>query len=318
MKFYSTFTKLINEVENNDKKFRRFIVLESVYAYELFEEAFSRIIDNGNLLEEVHKFTWSDIVDMFPRNWKYLKHLKKNKILCVIVSDHFTNQCNLRLTSEEVDQIDQHIKSTRGTFISSFDNEKDVGLVLVNSNLPFVELRIDLMHELVYFLQWDTGKKIKDFLGSQAFEIDDSLKEEVIKTLGISSFPEVSREELEAYANTIFYDIKMFFEENGSVLVHSYLAEIIRIAENRSKETSFPRYYAKVRSSLEKLSSSLGIRLVGLLNVSSFSYLLAIGFFRVGFTALKNHMFRLLREREEGRTPLRASFLLLFLSRSFL
>lgn len=279
-----TFNSLINQI-----KFET-LLFEDVYCLDIFQPLIDDVISKY-FANQTIKYTYRDLIKLLPNDWKGLKYFNKNKILNIIFCDQYTNQIKLNLTDIEIIDINNRFKSDNGLFVCDFCNDKSNGLLLIKSDVNYFKLNVILAHELIHFIQWETGKIIHNFLNEIQFEISDNDVNEISKFLNVSKEcvqkiinATIIPNELEAYSNSIFYELKQFCNEVNIPFNRLVISLICEMFKNKHCK-SFDQYFNQVKGDLTKH------KLEKLLQLNSFVFLLMVGYFNKGYNAFKNHIY---------------------------
>jgi hypothetical protein len=277
---------MICEILSSELNKQNSIITEHIYFDSLFKTLL--IYCNNYLMtsNELLKITYNDLNTLIDSHWSGKKYLNKHKELYILFYENLDKID--WILEEELNKIHERMKYDDGLFCSDFEKNQNVGLIILNE-IPYCEYKRVLMHELIHFLQWNTGKSIYQF---QTSVLDDKEVEEIGKLLkfDISTIQSMiahiqNARELESYCNNIFDYLKEFCKEHKLTFNKFVLRTICDCCYNKFDET-FPEYYKQV---IKNFKNNLGIEI----NFESkyMIYIMILGYFKHGYNSFKNHLF---------------------------
>ena len=169
---------MICEILSGELNKRNSIILEHVYFDSLFKDLIKYC--NNHLLysDDLLKKSYNELYDLIDPHWSGKKYLKKNKELYILFYENL-NQINW-LTENELNAINLRKQTDEGMFCSGFENNPNVGLIIINE-IPYAEYKRVLMRMSVknkFRMTYERGKA--DGKIEAAIErVEQTLKEKV-------------------------------------------------------------------------------------------------------------------------------------------
>jgi hypothetical protein len=223
------------------------------------------------------KIDYNQLIKLLNPNWSGIKKLSKTKELWLLDLDDLNNLSKY-LTENELSEINSRLKNDDGLFVADLKFNKNIGIIIINE-IPIKNYKRILMHELIHFFQWNTGKSIHQFINNeQQINISDTVKKEIsdILNIDLEKIDDILKyiqnvKELESLVNTIYNELKCFCEEHKlrfRLLTISSICESFKSAKN----ILFTQYYNDVIKKLDIFSD--------VLNLSCFKFLLLLRLFQ--------------------------------------
>lgn len=276
-----------NILREDREKQNRLLIFENVYMLEIFQNLINYCWDQILYHTDVVYIDYKKLMFLLPKNLNFKKYFNKNKSLFVLAASNYTNQCRLNLTRKEILEINEKFTFDKGLFLSDFDNDKTNSLLILKDSLYEYEFKNVFLHEIIHFVQWSTGKTIKSLLKDKQYNIsnDDKLEIKNILNLDVEKYIKYisNPKELEAYCNTIFYELKYFCIKNDLPFTREFISLICDVFKNNF--CSFKKYYENILTTLKDLNLEI------LLKFDSIIILMLIGYFKIGYNTFKSHIY---------------------------
>lgn len=278
------FTNICEELIKN----QRHLIFEDIYINELFDKLLNTCYYQFICKNEILKIDYSQLINLLNSNWTGIKYLSRSKELWILYVNDL-KKLSEYLSKNEMSIIKSRLENDDGIFVSDLNFNKNIGIIIINE-IPIRKYKSILMHELIHFFQWNTGKSIHQFIKNEKqIKIPDSVKQEISNILNINpeNLEDILKyiqdaKELEAIINTIYNELKIFCKENSFVFNRLMISSICDSFENL-KNISFTQYYKSVINKLDMFSE--------ILNLSCFNVLLLLGYFKQGYNSFKNHLY---------------------------
>lgn len=281
--------KIIEEHFNWLKEKTKDLVFEGVYLNEIFEDLMKVIKIRFILSDKPIEITFKDLCKYIPDSWKYKSSLDRRKTvkICMLDEMHYLN-----LSEKEADELAERMKKDAACFMTS-DTDVFSSFIIINDTVLSDELDETLFHEMIHFFQWSTGKKLHDLFKKDENPIEIS-EEDLESIENVFSISKIDTERLSSYyldsfeREAFYHGMYEFFRKN---LPHNLLVSRTRFKwfidtfQNKNKK-SFEDYYADIKKVLGEtylLQDSLMMKM-------EIKILLLYGYFKIGFTSLKNHL----------------------------
>lgn len=285
---------VVYEILSNELNKNKTILTEHIYFDSLFENLINYCCHFLITSDELLKINFDDLNTLIDSKWTGKKYLNKNKKLYILFYD-MLDKINW-ITKEELKEIDKRIKLDNGIFCSDFKNDKNTAIIILNE-LPIYEYKRVIMHELIHFFQWNTGKSIHQF---QRSEINSNELNEIKNILKIDNVQSVisyvqNANEVETFCNNIFNYLKDFCKEHNLTFNKFIISAICDCFQNKD-QISFQKYYENVLQNFKKYFN-LNINIS---DFNYFNYMLLLGFFKHGFNSFKNHLFGYFQKEQKN------------------
>lgn len=275
------------------KELNKNLIFETVYFNEYFERLINKCFTTV-LSESIMYLSGIEIKNLVDnKRWKdYCKFDITKNLLIYVYNDNLEDLTKfVSLTNTEKTEIEKQISADYGCFCSDFENNKDLGLILINQNTDIIKLKTVLTHELIHYFQWNlkhsiilrTNKKVNNKIIlniTETLNISEMLCKELIREIN-------DGKELETYVNTIFYQLKFFCKQNELKFNKLVISAICESFNNINIEQTFNEYFEKVKIKLKKFNE----KFIKLLESDSIIFLLLLGYFKTGFNSFKNHLY---------------------------
>jgi hypothetical protein len=267
------FTIIYEELIEEQKQ----LIFEEIYINELFDRLLNFCYYQFISKNEILKIDYNQLIKLLNPNWSGIKKLSKTKELWLLDLDDLNNLSKY-LTENELSEINSRLKNDDGLFVADLKFNKNIGIIIINE-IPIKNYKRILMHELIHFFQWNTGKSIHQFINNeQQINISDTVKKEIsdILNIDLEKIEDILKyiqnaKELEPLINTIYNELKIFCEEHElrfNRLTISSICESFKSVKN----ISFTQYYNDVIKKLDIFSD--------VLNLSCFKFLLLLRLFQ--------------------------------------
>lgn len=280
MKFDECYNRLL-------KKTTRNLVFEDVF----FDDTFSGLIDyiDSELsMKPICYVKHEDLERLIPKAWKLKRKIDPRKTVAIVLEKDIKE---LDLERSEKHDIRERLEKDDACF--TYELQKPMlSVIAINDNLPWVEFRDALFHELIHFFQWSTGESlhkmkksqkspsIEDFNAmSNAMHVENNEIEELVKYV-------MDKGEREPFYNEIY----KFCKKNNLAKDRVHLKWFIESFLDEDSQT-FEDYLAKLRKRIEKYKIDLSSKATKILMI--------YGFYKVGFTSLKNHILSYFDKEEQ-------------------
>ena len=277
---------IICEILSGELNKQNSIITEHIYFDSLFKTLLTYCNNYLITSNELLKLTYNDLTTLIDSCWSGKKYLNKHKELYILFYENLDKID--WILEEELNKIHERMKYDDGLFCSDFAQNQNVGLIILNE-IPYYEYKRVLMHELIHFFQWNTGKSIYQF---QTSVLDDKEVEEISKILKIdisiiqSMIAHIQNaRELESYCNNIFGYLKEFCKEHNLIFNKFVLKAICDCCYNKFNN-NFNEFYKLVK---ENFNQYLNIDVE--FESKYLIYILLLGYFKHGFNSFKNHLF---------------------------
>ena len=277
---------IVYEILSCELNKRDSIIYEHIYFDSLFKNLLKYCTKKLMYSNDMLKITYDDLHTLIDSHWSGSKYLNKNKTLYILFSENIDKID--WLTKIELTNIKNRLEFDDGLFCSGFDNNPNIGLIILN-DISYSELNRVLMHEFIHFFQWNLGKTIYQFQTSiladkEIEEISKLLKfdKSVIKSM-VNYIQDA--QELESYTNNIFDYLKEFCKEHKLVFNKFVLKTICDCCYNKF-DYEFNEFYNNVQKNLKQyLNIDVEFESKYLI------YILLLGYFKHGYNSFKNHLF---------------------------
>lgn len=284
MKFEKAYNYILEESKIN-------LIYESVYANEIFEDLIDFITYNIEHFPFYVKLTYEKLNELIQVKWKLKNHLDKSKVVYVCISDEINViKKFLSLSDNETEEILSRIRQNEATFASDLSVNDNVSLIVISEELEHNELKRTLFHEVIHFLQWNTGRKIYDVLDENGLDISDEDAEEIGSILSIDSSAIKNMlkyffnpEEREAYYESIFNECIRILGVDDRRQRKTF-KWFIQMFKNENSNT-FEEYFDHIAKEINDFK--IDIRCF---RNREMKLMLIYGYFKIGFTSLLNHL----------------------------
>lgn len=268
------------------KEINQSLIYEKIYKNEFFDDFLNFCYRALICSDDELKFFYDDFKKLINPHWGNLKKLSKSKYLQILFYTNLENQIDW-LTETELNKIHERMKHDDGLFCSDFENKPNAGLIILNE-IPLYMYKPTVMHELIHFFQWSTGKTIHQFL---TVDLSEQEKTEISNLLNLNkdrinfylSYIQNSSE-MEAISNNVYNYLKQFAKKYNLRFNGMLLGQILDCFEN-TNFTSFNEYFHNVIDKLDPM-----IFLDKLKDSNYFIYLVLLGYIKQGFNSFKNHL----------------------------
>ena len=157
------FNDLVFHIINEESiKINKSLIFEEVYINELFSKLLNFCYYQFIISDEILKIDYTQLINLIDPSWNGINHLSKMKQLWILSVTEL-DKLMLTLTDNEIIKIKQKLNVDDGIFISDLNFDKNIGIIIIN-DIPIKKYKEILMHELIHFFQWNTGKSIYDFV----------------------------------------------------------------------------------------------------------------------------------------------------------
>lgn len=285
---------IVYEILSNELNKNKTIISEHIYFDSLFENLINYCCHFLITSDEILKINFDDLNTLIDSKWSGKKYLNKNKKLCILFYDMLDKI--KWITKEELKEIDKRITSDNGIFCSDFKNDKNTAIIILNE-IPIYEYKRVIIHELIHFFQWNTGKSIHQF---QRSEVNSNELNEIKNILKIDNVQSVisyvqNANEVETFCNNVFNYLKEFCKEHNLTFNKFIISAICDCFQNKN-QISFQKYYENVLQNFKKYFN-LNINIS---DFNYFNYILLLGFFKHGFNSFKNHLFGYFQKEQKN------------------
>ena len=266
------------------------LIFESVYANEIFQDLIDFVAFKVEHFPFYVVLDYEKLVSLIKVKWKLKKHLDRSKIVFICLSDEIEKTKKmLALSDDDIASISSRAKQKDGIFVSSLA-DKSKSLIVVNENLEYSDFKKTLFHEIIHFLQWNTGRTIHEILGEDGLDVSDQDVEEMSLVFHedptklkdtIENF--FDAEEREAYFQSIFTRCAevLKLEHKNQRKIFKWFLQMLK---NKSY-VSFRSYFDHVID----CSKDFGLTEIDFRS-REMRLLLIYGFYEIGFTSLVNHL----------------------------
>lgn len=267
------FTIIYEELIEEQKE----LIFEEIYINEVFDKLLNFCYYQFISKNEILKIDYNQLVKLLNSNWSGIKKLSKTKGLWLLYINDL-NKLAKYLTENELSEINSRLKNDDGIFVTDLKFNKNIGIIIINE-IPIRKYKSVLMHELIHFFQWNTGKSMHQFINNeQQINIPDTVKKEIsdILNIDLEKINDILKyiqnaKELEPLINTIYNELKIFCEEHELRFNRLTISSICESFKS-TKNISFTQYYTDVVNKLDIFSE--------VLNLSCFKFLLLLRLFQ--------------------------------------
>lgn len=316
MKLSNCFFLISEEQQNNNIWMQQNIITEDLYCSDIFNELFKYIKTKTFLTDYIY-LTGKEIKELLPSIWNGLKYLKDNKNVYIFNID-FTKDQLLQLLSkvlnikneEDIAKLkDILAKNNYGEFISNTNYlNNNQSLILLNENIEYSQLFNITIHELIHYFQWNSGRSIYNFKQIQKFNNEQIPYIDIQDTLNFNNLNEckkfinsiLSDSEYITYCSTIFNELKTIYKHYPIKIIKYCLDLLFEIIFNSQKQyqNEFKKYINNIILKIEESEFPEIDKFIN--NKECFYYLILIGYFKLGFNTIKNHLYGYYNKEKKG------------------
>lgn len=261
------------------------IITEDVYNVEIFQNIIRKVEDVPYIY-----LTSEKIKELLPQKYEGKRFLRKNKNVHIFnfpFKNGFTKCLNIE--QSQIDELNIDLTQHPGIFVYDVKGlNKNDSLILVDKNLDKIKWLSALTHELIHYLQWNSGRSINkknEFKLNIRQEDLESIETIFNRPIIVSSL--LNRRQLYSYCSDMYYSL---VNEYGKENVREVIKILTNTFNNYKHLTNFKQYWNNCISRFNFYSYNKNVWNIIMTNTSILVFILS-AFYEYGFKTMINHLY---------------------------